>query len=92
MPVPERSLWTGHHGHPGVRADNSILAAQVSFHPCSCWLAGWCGFLVPSSITLSSPIGFVHRQPHGVRGALVFILMLSKIYVARAHVTRWGER
>lgn len=73
-------------------SDNSILAARVSFHPCSCWLAGWWA-LVPSSITLSSPIGFVHRQPHGSVVHLVFILMLSKIYVARAHVlTRWGER
>ena len=63
-------------------SDNSILAARVSFHPCSCWLAGWWA-LVPSSIA-SLTGSVVH---------LVFILMLSKIYVARAHVlTRWGER
>ena len=49
-------------------SDNSVLAAWVSFHPCSCWLARWWA-LVPPSITLPSRIGFPHRQPHGVRGA-----------------------
>lgn len=74
------------------RSDNTLLAAWVSPHLPSWWVEGAGPPIPHSTLTTDSHQASRIASFTGSVVNLVFILILSKIYVALAHIlTRWGE-